>query len=90
MVGLKPRNVFVAKQNVIGGLLIFTILISVSLALGLYGYYTEKAPRTTTKTTPTTSPTETPTANLTTSVTTPVNTTTTPTNTTSEAPYVPK
>ncbi|GEM_PF-1379324 len=88
-------NVRVAKQNVIGGLLVFIILIGVSLALGFYGYYIEKAPRTTTKTT-TTSPTTTP-ANT----TTPTNATntnvsetltTTPTNTTtpSEVPYVPE
>ncbi len=89
---VRIRNARNAKQNVIGGLLIFTILIAVSLALGFYGYYVERVPKTT-NTTPTTSPVTTPT---TTPTTTPANTTntttivTTPTNTTSEVPYVPE
>ncbi|MCC6032754.1 MAG: hypothetical protein LM561_01565 [Desulfurococcaceae archaeon] len=88
-------NFRVAKQNVIGGLLVFTILIGVSLALGFYGYYVEKAPRTTTKTTttsPTTTPSNTTTPTNTTSPSVSTTPTTTPTNTTttSEAPYVPE
>lgn len=82
------RNVRIAKQNVIGGLLVFTILIAVSLALGFYGYYTEKAPRTTiSATSPTTTPTTTTTPANITNTTTVI---TTPTNTTSEVPYVPE
>lgn len=90
---MRLRNTRTAKQNVIGGLLVFTILISVSLVLGLYGYYTERTSRTTTK--PTTNLTTTPPTNTTaTLTTTPTNTTntvtTTPTNTTAELPYVPE
>lgn len=82
---MRLRNAYVAKQNVIGGLLVFTILIAVSLALGFYGYYMERAPKTTTA--PTTSPTTTTTlANITNTATV----TTTPTNTTTEVPYTPQ
>lgn len=84
---MKVGSARIAEQRKISGLLIFALLIAVSLALGFYGYYTERVPRTTTNTTPTTSPTITPTT-----LTTPVNTTTTittQTNTTAEVPYTP-
>ncbi|MEO3993812.1 MAG: hypothetical protein QN229_05885 [Desulfurococcaceae archaeon TW002] len=78
---MEIRSARTAKQKIISGLLVFTLLIIISLALGFYGYYIERTPKTTINTTPTITPT------------TPINTTptiTTPTNTTVEVPYTPE
>ncbi len=89
---MKIGSARTAKQKMLSGLLVFALLIAVSLALGFYGYYTERASRTPTNTTPTTSPTTTPTTTPTPTITptTTPTTTPTPTNTTIETPYEPE